>query len=342
MDIGLLTLGDLLPDPATGRKLTPAARHRQIVDLGVRAEEMGFDLFSVGEHHLCDYVLSAPPVVLAAVAARTERIRLSTGVTLIGSLDPLRVAEDYATLDAISNGRVEVVVGRGIVRRTYRDLGYDPEQSQALFTEHVEALLEFWTKDESDWPSRGLQAVTAQPRPEQKPHPPVWIGSASEISVDRAASLGLPLMLPTVIRPLQDFQPVVDRYREKFKPSVRGSQPRVGAVSYAHIAANSDEARRRWMPHQMGYLGWAMNVFVPWGEVNFGPNMFPTKIPTFEDICSFSMCGSADEVIDKTNRACEALDLDVQLAMFDQGGLPQALLDESVQRFAEEVMPHIR
>ena len=246
MDIGLLTLGDLLPDPATGKKLTPAARHRQIVDLGVRAEEMGFDLFSVGEHHLCDYVLSAPPVVLAAVAARTERIRLSTGVTLIGSLDPLRVAEDYATLDAISNGRVEVVVGRGIVRRTYRDLGYDPEQSHALFAEHVEALLEFWTKDKSDWPSRGLQAVTAQPRPEQKPHPPVWVGSASENSIDRAASLGLPLMLPTVIRPLQDFQPVVDRYREKFKPSVHGSQPRVGAVSYAHIAPNSDEARRRW------------------------------------------------------------------------------------------------
>ena len=92
----------------------------------------------------------------------------------------------------------------------------------------------------------------------------------------------------------------------------------------------------------MGYLGWAMNVFVPWGEVNFGPNLLPAKMPTFEDICSFSMCGSADEVIDKTNRVCEALDLDVQLAMFDQGGMPQALLDESVQRFAEEVMPHIR
>ena len=342
MDIGLLTLGDLLPDPATGKKLTPAARHRQIVDLGVRAEEIGFDLFSVGEHHLCDYVTSAPPVVLAAVAARTERIRLSTGVTLIGSLDPVRVAEDYATLDAISNGRVELVAGRGIVRRTYRDLGYDPDQSHALFAEHIEALLEFWSNDKSDWPSRGLSGVTVQPRPEQTPHPPIWIGSASDNSVDWAASLGLPLMLPTVVRPLQDFQPVVDRYREKFKPTVHGSKPQVGAVSYAHVAASSEEARRRWEPHQMSYLGWAMQVFVPWGEVNFGPNLVPPQPPTFEDISSFSMCGSAQEVVDKTNRVHEALELDVQLAMFDQGGLPQALLDESVQRFAEEVMPHIR
>src|SRR5262245_65855150 len=127
---GLLVLGGHLPNPHTGEKTTSAQRHRQIVEIAVRAEALGFDSVWLGEHHNCDYILSSPPVVLAAIAERTRRLRLGTGVTLLGTLDPLRAAEDYATVDVLSGGRVEVVAGRGILRRTYTDFGIDPAHSR--------------------------------------------------------------------------------------------------------------------------------------------------------------------------------------------------------------------
>ena len=122
MEIGLLTLGDWLPDPTTGQRISQAERHRTLVESAVRAEAAGFDSVWLGEHHFCDYILSAPPVVLAAIAERTTTLRLGTGVTLLANLDPVRVAEDYATLDLVSEGRAELVVGRGILADTYARL----------------------------------------------------------------------------------------------------------------------------------------------------------------------------------------------------------------------------
>jgi alkanesulfonate monooxygenase SsuD/methylene tetrahydromethanopterin reductase-like flavin-dependent oxidoreductase (luciferase family) len=217
---GLLILGDHLADPHTGYKSSHSARHRQIVELGVRAEQLGFDSVWLGEHHLCDYILSSPPVVLAAIGERTSRLRLGTGVTLLGSLDPVRAAEDYATLDVLSQGRVEVVTGRGILRRTYGDFGLDPSRSREIYDEHVELLLELWTREELHWRGRfrsPLEGITVKPLPHQKPHPPLWIGGGSSYdSVDLAARLGLRLMLPSVFAPPEAFAPHVERYRERY------------------------------------------------------------------------------------------------------------------------------
>jgi alkanesulfonate monooxygenase SsuD/methylene tetrahydromethanopterin reductase-like flavin-dependent oxidoreductase (luciferase family) len=347
MDVGLLSLGDLLPEPKTGARLTPAARQRQIVQLGALAEEAGFDSFSVGEHHLCDYTLSAPPVILAAVAALTQRIRLSTGVTLLGSLDPVRVAEDYGTLDGISGGRVELVAGRGILRRTYRDLGYDPDESRALFTEHVEVLLALWSDEAADWPGRGLEGATVQPRPEQTPHPPLWIGGgSSHESIDLAARLGLPLMLPSVLAPPQVFAPVVERYRERFQATPHGSAPRVGTVTHTHLATDSQEARQRWAPYQTNYLAWVTNELIPWGEANVGPRdaQMPAGPPPFEMLCDTGVanCGSPAEIVDRICETRDALGIDLHLAMFDQGGIPDALLRETIGQFATDVLPKIQ
>ena len=153
MKQGLLTLGDWLPDPHTGERISQAQRHRQFVELAVRGESLGFDSVWLGEHHLCDYILSAPPVVLAAIAERTTTLRLGTAVTLLGTLDPVRAAEDYATLDALSRGRVEVVAGRGVLSRTYRDFGFDPHASREQYREHVELLLRLWTERDA-WGSK--------------------------------------------------------------------------------------------------------------------------------------------------------------------------------------------
>ena len=147
MDVGLLTLGDLITDPLTGARRTHAERHRNVVDQAVLAEQVGFTSFHVGEHHFCDYILSSPPVVLAAIAERTTTLRLSTGVTLGVNLDPVRLAEDYATVDVLSGGRVEPCIGRGtFFPHTFAGFGQDPRNARAMFAEHLELLLALWSR----------------------------------------------------------------------------------------------------------------------------------------------------------------------------------------------------
>ena len=351
MEAGLLILGDHLADPASGARSPAAARHRQIVELGVAAEALGFDLVSLGEHHLCDYILSAPPVVLAAIAERTQRIRLGTGVTLLGSLDPVRVAEDYATLDVLSGGRAELVVGRGILRRTYRDFGIDPADSRARFEEATELLLEVWSRELVDWSGRfraPLAGVTVQPRPVQQPHPPVWVGGGSSTdSVDLAARLGLPLMLPSVLAPAEAFAPLVARYRERFRPSLHGDRPRVGAVSHVHVARDHETARERWRPHHLRYLEWVTNELIPWAGANVGPRdaQMPQHVRfDFDQLCEKgpALCGSAAEVAARIEAMRDALGLDLHLSMFDHGALPEPWLRDSLERFASEVLPRVQ
>jgi alkanesulfonate monooxygenase SsuD/methylene tetrahydromethanopterin reductase-like flavin-dependent oxidoreductase (luciferase family) len=349
---GLLILGDHLPNPHDGAKTTAAARHRQIVETAVRAELLGFDSVWLGEHHLCDYVLSSPPVVLAAIAAQTSRLRLGTGVTLLGSLDPVRVAEDYATLDGLSNGRAEIVAGRGVLRRTYADFGHDPDSSRELFEENLAILLAAWSDSPVSYEAKHrapLRDVTVQPRPQQTPHPPLWIGGGSSVaSVDLAARLGLPLMLPSVLAPPAAFVPFVERYRANFAARGAGRErPVVGACSHVHVAADSQTARARWRPYHMQYVRWVTTVLIPWGGVNLSPREeraagMPATVPEFEVLLRGpSICGSAAEVADRIAAMRSELGLDLHIAMFDHGGIPDAELADALQRFAADVIPAV-
>jgi alkanesulfonate monooxygenase SsuD/methylene tetrahydromethanopterin reductase-like flavin-dependent oxidoreductase (luciferase family) len=354
---GLMILGDHLPNPLTGAKTTPSERHRQIVELGVRGEALGFDSVWLGEHHLCDYILSSPPVVLAAIGERTTRLRLGTAVTLLGSLDPVRAAEDYATLDVLSNGRAEVVAGRGVLRRSYSDFGLDPGLSRALFEENVACLLAAWSGEPAHFEAKhrpSLRDVTVQPRPQQRPHPPLWIGGGSSFeSVDLAARLGLPLMLPSVLAAPPAFVPFVARYRERFVANGPGRErPRVGACSHVHVAADSQTARARWRPHHLSYLTWVTTVLMPWGGVNIGrtPRAGETQAPAapvpqppdFDALCRGpSICGSPAEVADRIASMRELLGLELHLAMFDHGGIPDAALRDTLELFAARVLPQL-
>jgi alkanesulfonate monooxygenase SsuD/methylene tetrahydromethanopterin reductase-like flavin-dependent oxidoreductase (luciferase family) len=341
-----MALGDLCADPHTGVTVSRRDRFRSFVDLAVLAEAVGFDSVWLGEHHFCDYVLSTPPVVLAAIAERTERVRLGTAVTLLPNLDPVRAAEDYGALDLLSDGRVEIVVGRGIVDRVYEGFGQDPADARALMQEHLELLLRIWTAGPGEgttWTSPSgagrpsMERLRVEPHPLQDPHPPVWVaGGSSHESADLAARLGLGLMLPSVLTPPQSFQATVDRYREGFRPRPGGpAGPTVGACSHVHVAADGATARERWAPYHLGYFAWLVSVLASEGGVR-------RSLPpwSFEDLITGpSVCGGPAEVIDRIGAMVDDVGLDVHLAMFDHGGLPTEVVHETVARYGSEVIP---
>ena len=348
--MGLMSLGDCRPDPITGTQKSATVHHLEIVELGVRAEELGFAAIHIGEHHLCDYTLSSPPVVLGALAARTQHIRLGTGTTLIGILDPVRAAEDYATVDVVSNGRLQMVAGRGVLARTYPDFGKRFEDSRALYEENVELVLKLWSEEDVRWEGRfrpALDGVTLQPRPVQRPHPPLWVGGGfSEESIQFAARAGLPLMLPSVLQPPSAFAAQVDAYRESFRDRGHGG-PQVGALSHVHTAKDLDEARKRWAPRHTDYVDWVGGELLPWALAPVLPSgaklpvMPPSDFETAIGENGPAVCGSSQQVLDRIGGYRDALGLDFYLCHVDHGALPQDILFESIEQLAQDVMPHL-
>ena len=347
MRTGLLSLGDLITDPVTGRRPSLAERHRSLVEQAVLAEGAGFDSFHLGEHHFSEYVLSSPHVVLGAIAERTSTLRLSTGVTLAANLDPVRVAEDYATVDALSNGRVEPCFGRGtLFPDVYTEFGQDEACAKERFAENVELVVRLWTEENVHWSGRfhaDLHGVTVQPRPTQTPRPPVWIGAGMSLeSVDLAARLGCRLLLPTVFGTWDLFVPAVQHYLERWEHYGHDVPcRRIGAISHAGIARDSARARDRF---ERRYLRYVEKVADWQGESarRAGRAPLPRFFGDFETMTStIAMCGSPQEILDRMSIARETLHLDTQLVMIDMGGMPDDDLRESLDLFGEHVIPEV-
>jgi alkanesulfonate monooxygenase SsuD/methylene tetrahydromethanopterin reductase-like flavin-dependent oxidoreductase (luciferase family) len=342
VEIGWTTMGDLLPDPVTGRWLTQAERYRMIVEGAVLAEQAGFWCVSVGEHHFCDYIISAPPVLLAAIAERTSRLRVGTAVALGANNDPVRLAEDYATLDVLSGGRVELVVGRGnLYEHTFTAFGQDPGDSRLIYNERVELLVKALNEQQLQWTGNSRPPFcnfTTQPRPVQQPLP-VWVGGGSSMdSAEFAAVQALPLMLPGVLGPPRRFIPLVEHYRARW--AELGHDPancRVGSVAHTFVAPTSQEARRLMEPRMEVYMGWVRELisistphmadFVP----PFDFEGLITRGPT--------ICGSPAEVIDRIGYYKDTLGLDVFLLMCDMGGLPPEELATTLELAGKSVLP---
>ncbi len=332
--IGLLTLGDLLEDPNTGSIRTEAERHRSIVEQGVLAEQIGMHAIHLGEHHGSSYQLSAPPVVLAAIGERTQRLRLSTGVTLLANLDPFRVAEDYATLDVLTAGRAEIVAGRGsYFARTFEIFGQDPKQSRVLFDEHVELLLELLQNENVHANGmRPLHGETSRPRPVGRI--PVWIGGgSSEASVDLAARLGCPLMLPSVFAPPTAFAPIAERYRELWRQYGHATAPIVGACCHTHVAPTSQLARQRFKVWYENYWTWVQELIK-----SYTPQAEALAFDYEKLTAGPALVGSPAEVVDRIGEARALLGLDRMIFMFDLGGIPDATLYPTIELFGAEVM----
>ncbi|MHB2264015.1 LLM class flavin-dependent oxidoreductase [Aliihoeflea sp. PC F10.4] len=217
MEIGIDSFAAILPDPATGNLPSATDRMADLLDEVETADRVGLDVFGIGEHHRAEFLDSAPAIILAAAAARTSKIRLTSAVTVLSAADPVRVFQEFATLDLIAKGRAEIVVGRGSFGEAFPLFGLDTRAYDELFAEKLELFLKLGEETDITWQGRYRPALTGQgvyPRPHQK-RVPLWLGvGGTPQSFARAGMLGLPLMVAIIGGGFERFRPLVDLYRQ--------------------------------------------------------------------------------------------------------------------------------
>ncbi|MDL1160086.1 LLM class flavin-dependent oxidoreductase [Yersinia pestis] len=252
MEIGVSSFVETWPDVTTGEVMSHAQRLREVVEEIVLADQVGLDVYGVGEHHRKDYAASSPAVVLAAAASQTKWIRLTSAVTVLSSADPVRVFQDFATLDAISNGRAEIMAGRGSFIESFPLFGYDLSHYDELFEEKLELLLKIRESEKVTWQGGHRPAIHnlgVYPRPVQNPLP-VWIGSGGNSeSVVRAGLLGLPLVLAIIGGSPLQFAPLVKLYKEAAAHAGHDvSKLPIGSHSHGFIAEETELAADKFFP----------------------------------------------------------------------------------------------
>ncbi len=337
--LGLVTLADHIADPLTGNKVSSASRFRQFVELGELAEALGFRSIHLGEHNFNDYVVSSPTPVLAAIAEHTHQLRLSTAVSLLPNHDPVRIAEDYATVDVLSGGRVEIGVGKGILPSLYRQYGQDVGDAEALLLEAVALLRRLWTEENVTWDGLirpPLDAVTIRPRPLQQPHPPLWLSASSAASVARAVNLRCPIGIPTISTGVAAPAQLARSYRALWTDAgLPDEQRRVALHVHCYVGdSTTKRAIERWRPHQLAYLEWVMRIARPDG----GP--LPPSWSEFDTPDAIAVCGNAQAVANELARRIVAMGgVDELMVQSDQGALPFDEACRSLTRFATDVAP---
>nr|BFE61092.1 LLM class flavin-dependent oxidoreductase [Dactylosporangium thailandense] len=338
MELGLITFGSLLPDPTTGTALTQRERLRDVVRAAPVAEDLGFSWYAVGEHHFGDRdVIPSPAIVLAAIAEHTSRIRLATGTTLLANRDPVLVAEDYALVDLLSEGRLELIAGGSFFPEPWAVFGQNPQSKAVRKREGVELLTRLWQEERVTWTGQfrpPLHEVRLQPRLAQD-RLPLWISAGvGTDSIDLAIAHGLPMVVGTTARPPLDFVDVFAGYRRRWTSSGRPDKPgRLGAASHAFVARTSQAARSLWRDHINNYL----SVNAP----SHGPARGPLHFDTYIGADGPALCGSPAEVLDKLGRLHELWGHDLHLLAIDIGGIPYADVHTAMELIASDVLPHL-
>jgi probable LLM family oxidoreductase len=342
VELGLATFADL---PLGADAARAARRLRELLEEIELADRLGLEVFGVGEHHRPDYAVSSPTVALAAAAARTENIRLSSAVTVLSSADPVRVFQDFATLDLLSGGRAEIMAGRGSFTESFPLFGLDLEHYDELFSEKLDLLLALRESERVTWSGRhraALHDAAVYPRPLQQPLP-VWIAvGGSPGSVVRAGTLGLPLMLAIIGGAPARFAPLIDLYRRAVRESdiaehhtTGRSGPAVGINSHTYVAETSRQAAEEYFPAYSE----VMNRI---GRERGWPPMSRLQ---FDTACSPSghlLVGSPEQVAEKILAEHELFRHDRFLAHTSIGDLPHDLVMRSTELFAGEVAPIVR
>ena len=338
--LGVVSLGDYIADPATGKFVDEGDKFRGLVEMGVACEQMGFASYHLGEHHFTDYALSAPAPLLAAVAVQTKRIILSTAVTLLPHHDPVFIAEDFATVDVVSRGRMEIVVGRGVYKDHYRLFGQDGDASEAMLSECVKLLRRLWTERDVHWSGTvrpPLDGVTIHPRPQQT-NPPIVMSASSMGSVKRAVELGCPIAIATISTGKFLPNDLARAYREQWAAAGRDpADARVILHTHCYVGAGSSAAARDfWMPYQIGYLTWVVK------EVRGAAAPLPPHWTTLDQPDSQAVCGSVDDVAAEiASRVAACGGVDRLLVQADSGGMPLSEALASHERVATKVRDQV-
>jgi probable LLM family oxidoreductase len=336
MDLGLATFADVNPGAGPDRV---AKRLKELLEEIELADKLGLEVFGVGEHHRRDYAVSATTVALGAAAARTERIRLSSAVTVLSSADPVRVFQEFATVDLISNGRAEIMAGRGSFIESYPLFGFDLDDYDELFAEKLELLLALRASERVTWSGRHrppLNDVGVYPRPVQDPLP-VWIAvGGTPASVARAGALGLPLMIAIIGGEPARFAPLVELYRE----SARRAQAdpaglAVGINSHMYLAESAERARDEFFPaysQMMNRIG-RERGWPPMSRAQFDAGCEPE---------GHLLVGTPEEVTAKILAHHELFANDRFLGHISVGVLPHERALRASELYATEVAPPVR
>ncbi|AYO80046.1 luciferase [Sphingobium yanoikuyae] len=340
MEIGIDSFAAILPDPATGMLPSATDRMADLLDEVEVADRVGLDVFGIGEHHRAEFLDSAPSIILAAAAARTSRIRLTSAVTILAAVDPVRLFQEFATIDLISKGRAELVVGRGSFGEAFPLFGLDTRAYDDLFAEKLDLFLKLGETIQPTWQGRFRPALSGQgifPRPHQ-PRLPVWLGvGGTPQSFARAGKLGLPLMVAIIGGTFDRFGPAIDYYRE------------------AYAEAGHDLAKMKVGIHAMGFVGEtdkaASDAFFPgWahltGKVGRERGWSPPTRGQFDEMAGPEgafLVGSPETVAAKMLRTNETLGGISRITFqMSTASLETAAMKRSIELLGTNVAPIVR
>jgi probable LLM family oxidoreductase len=323
-----------------GLSVSPSERLRRLVEQIEYADRIGLDVFGVGEHHRREFLDSAPTVILASAAARTKRIRLTSAVAVLSAADPVRVFQEFATLDLLSQGRAELVVGRGSSIEAFPLFGFKLEDYDSLFEEKLDLLLKIRDNEHVYWSGEYRPTLNGQgvyPRPLQNPLP-IWIGvGGTPESFVRAGSLGLPLMVAIIGGETRKFRPLVDLYREAGRRA--GHSPdrlKVGVHSLGYVAENTQEAVDDFYP---GYARTMTEI----GKERGWPKMTRASFDSQRGTQGALLVGDPDEVVEKIVRHSKALGGISRITfMMNPASLPHAKLMRATELIGTRVAPALR
>lgn len=339
MELGIYTFGDITPDPNTGRAISIPQRYAEILAAAKLADDAGLDVFGVGEHHRLDIPISSPAAILAAIAGGTKRIRLSSAVTILSTLDPVRVFQDFATVDLLSGGRAEVIAGRGAYIESFALFGDDIADYDALFAEKLDLLLKLNDSERVTWEGHfrpPLSNSEISPRPVGKL--PIWLGvGGNPESALRAGDLGLPLILANISQPPANFVSQIAAYRQHHAEKGHdASTLKVAIATHVHVAKDSQTALEEFYPHYSAYFREHAPRANLVGEIS--RDVYEKRAGATGPI----FVGSPQQIVDKLMYERELFAHDRFLGQVDIGGLPYTKVAKSIELLATQVLPAIR
>ncbi len=332
MQFGIFSVSDITPDPTTGRTPSEAERIRAIVRIAKKAEEVGLDVFAIGEHHNPPFFSSSPTTTLAYIAAQTERLVLSTATTLITTNDPVKIAEDYAMLQHLADGRVDLMLGRGNTGPVYPWFGHDIRDGIELAVEHYALLRRLWRETDVDWEGKhrtALQGFTSTPRPLDGVPPFVWHGSIRSPEIaEQAAYYGDGFFHNNIFWPMRHTKQMVEMYRRRFEHHGHGraDQAIVGLGGQFFARPNSQDAVREFRPY--------FDVAPVYGH---GPSLedFTAQTPL--------TVGSPQQVIERYAAMRDHVgDYQRQLFLIDHAGLPLPTVLDQLEILGGQIVPALR